>query len=638
MLGLSTDINDLKYEKQINLNQTKHIVFKQYYMDVPVYTGEYFVHLDESNRITTVNGNYYSDIDLDINPKITLEQAISAAIDQVGFTRPVNSEPRADLEVFKDGEDFILTWKVKLNYRPNAIYDVFIDAMNNKLIYYQNRLLGMPPFTALANVYMTDPTGGLSEDEQLNNIDFSGYLEGYYVKVTGYGGSRAYSSSYDFRYEPEDTRFDEANVYWLVTNIAKNYYNQILGYYFGQVEVKLLTNVVGGAYDEGTNTMEFGVGDTTSATQYPHWRKPSWKDDDVYHEYTHAVTSHLGLAWGTEESLAKAEGYSDYFTASFTNDAELFEWYVVEYDHATIADNDPEFFNYNNWDNVTYNFIDPDPYGRGMIWSGACWDLREVLGPTIADKIIFKGIEYVPGNSDYETGRDGIIQGDNFFYNGQHEQTIINIFQTRGIGSPSTPSGFALTGSVGNHPVLSWNLNGEPDIYSYRIYQSINGGSYNLYTSVNSSTNSFTDYGVTIGNGKFDPAVCYKVTAYDIYEQESAYTSAKCTKADHFSKKTACNDCTDIPTEFSIDKNFPNPFNNKTNIYFALPEGAYITIDIYNLLGKKVLSINPDFYNAGYHSIKINASNLASGIYLYHFKAEGSNKHYQSSDKFILIK
>jgi Zn-dependent metalloprotease len=93
MLGLTTDINDLKYEKQINLNQTKHIGFKQYYMDVPVYTGEYFVHMDETNQVMAVNGNYYTGIDINVNPKISKEQAIRTAIEEIGFQQPTKSNP-----------------------------------------------------------------------------------------------------------------------------------------------------------------------------------------------------------------------------------------------------------------------------------------------------------------------------------------------------------------------------------------------------------------------------------------------------------------------------------------------------------------------------------------------------------------
>jgi hypothetical protein len=69
-----------------------------------------------------------------------------------------------------------------------------------------------------------------------------------------------------------------------------------------------------------------------------------------------------------------------------------------------------------------------------------------------------------------------------------------------------------------------------------------------------------------------------------------------------------------LPTEFSVNPNYPNPFNAKTLINFALPTDGDVNINIYNITGQVVQTIN-GHYQAGYHQVTWDASNTASGIY-----------------------
>lgn len=69
-----------------------------------------------------------------------------------------------------------------------------------------------------------------------------------------------------------------------------------------------------------------------------------------------------------------------------------------------------------------------------------------------------------------------------------------------------------------------------------------------------------------------------------------------------------------LPTEFSVNPNYPNPFNAKTLINFALPTDGDVNINIYNITGQVVETIN-GHYQAGYHQVTWDASDVASGIY-----------------------
>jgi hypothetical protein len=73
----------------------------------------------------------------------------------------------------------------------------------------------------------------------------------------------------------------------------------------------------------------------------------------------------------------------------------------------------------------------------------------------------------------------------------------------------------------------------------------------------------------------------------------------------------------DVPKQFSLFQNYPNPFNPSTNIEFDLPKTGDVTLKIFNILGEEVTTLVSDRLNAGSYSYEWDASNLASGLYLY---------------------
>lgn len=75
------------------------------------------------------------------------------------------------------------------------------------------------------------------------------------------------------------------------------------------------------------------------------------------------------------------------------------------------------------------------------------------------------------------------------------------------------------------------------------------------------------------------------------------------------------------PEAFKLDQNYPNPFNPSTQINFTIPVSGDVELTIFNLLGQKVNTLVNTKMNAGSHSVTFDASNLASGIYLYRLKA-----------------
>ncbi len=90
----------------------------------------------------------------------------------------------------------------------------------------------------------------------------------------------------------------------------------------------------------------------------------------------------------------------------------------------------------------------------------------------------------------------------------------------------------------------------------------------------------------------------------------------------------------ELPNEFSLHQNYPNPFNPSTTIKFSVPESGLVRLDVYNMIGELVTTLINKKMDAGFQSIQFNASNLASGIYLYRL----STKSFSKVKKMMLLK
>ena len=90
---------------------------------------------------------------------------------------------------------------------------------------------------------------------------------------------------------------------------------------------------------------------------------------------------------------------------------------------------------------------------------------------------------------------------------------------------------------------------------------------------------------------------------------------------------------------YSLNQNFPNPFNPSTKISFNLEASSFVTLKVFNLLGEEVASLVNRNMNAGNHSVNFDAAKLNSGVYLYRLEANDVNgKNFTSVKKMILTK
>jgi len=91
---------------------------------------------------------------------------------------------------------------------------------------------------------------------------------------------------------------------------------------------------------------------------------------------------------------------------------------------------------------------------------------------------------------------------------------------------------------------------------------------------------------------------------------------------------------TKIPAGFSLSQNYPNPFNPTTCIKYALSNNEFVTLKVFDPLGKEVATLVNEVKPAGYYQIEFNAAKLPSGIYFYKLQAG----NFVETKKMILIK
>jgi len=66
-----------------------------------------------------------------------------------------------------------------------------------------------------------------------------------------------------------------------------------------------------------------------------------------------------------------------------------------------------------------------------------------------------------------------------------------------------------------------------------------------------------------------------------------------------------------------LSQNYPNPFNPTTKINFAIPKQGFVTMKIYDVLGREVRTLVNEVKQAGNYTVDFNAAEFASGVYFY---------------------
>jgi photosystem II stability/assembly factor-like uncharacterized protein len=89
-----------------------------------------------------------------------------------------------------------------------------------------------------------------------------------------------------------------------------------------------------------------------------------------------------------------------------------------------------------------------------------------------------------------------------------------------------------------------------------------------------------------------------------------------------------------LPGEYSLEQNYPNPSNLLTTISYSIPEEGLVTLKVYNIAGEEVITLVSEKQQAGNHKVVLDAANMPGGIYFYKFKS-GT---FSQTRKLIIVK
>jgi hypothetical protein len=99
------------------------------------------------------------------------------------------------------------------------------------------------------------------------------------------------------------------------------------------------------------------------------------------------------------------------------------------------------------------------------------------------------------------------------------------------------------------------------------------------------------------------------------------------------------------PIQFTLQQNFPNPFNPTTSISYALPRSSTVSLKVYDALGQEIVTLVNQTQSAGYHEVvwsgrNSDGANVSSGIYFYRIEANGpaGSENFIQLKKMVLLK
>lgn len=97
---------------------------------------------------------------------------------------------------------------------------------------------------------------------------------------------------------------------------------------------------------------------------------------------------------------------------------------------------------------------------------------------------------------------------------------------------------------------------------------------------------------------------------------------------------TSVNEHNYLPAKFVLHQNYPNPFNSITKISFTVPASDWISLKVYDIMGREIRTLLKEYKNPGEYLVQFDAKNLASGVYVYVLKSSS----FIESKRMVLLK
>ena len=424
--GLADSVDGLRLEREEPLpGGGTRVLIRQLWRGIPVAGADARAIVDADGRLVSLVDGFAPDLRAPLEPRIArgLAGALAAAAAPAGRA---DQDGTITLAVARLASGDHLVWQVERRSADGEPLRTIVDAVTGEVLEADAGIAH-----AVGRVYPTDPRQPL-EERELPHL-----FPGPPLRAPDFGIDDAlYPAALpvapgDFRFAPDDSSFDQVNLYWHVAHDLDDFFGS-LGY-AGPPD-SLVVRVHFALDPEVARTSGRFV---TFGRAIPGFcQEPSRSQDIVYHELAHAVLYGFGIQPGgvRREANALHEGLADYFAAAFTGDPAIGEWaYLVFPAGATRVDQPAPPWDMAHYDLVAYGGGGlTTAWANGMILSSTLWDLRRRIG-SASDSLVLEALAYLPTVPTWAQFVNALLVADLDHHDGRNWGPAGDVFRQRGI-------------------------------------------------------------------------------------------------------------------------------------------------------------------------------------------------------------
>jgi hypothetical protein len=182
-----------------------------------------------------------------------------------------------------------------------------------------------------------------------------------------------------------------------------------------------------------------------------------------------------------------------------------------------------------------------------------------------------------------------------------------------------------------------------PTTFSWKPVQRADKYEFMLFTDAMLTTvvqTHLADTSIVIDTLKANTNYLYRVRAKNATSKSTWVNHEFTTARADSGVATSTEGADAIPTAYNLSQNYPNPFNPTTTIRYALPQASQVTLEVFDMVGRRVATLAEGPQAAGYHTATFDGRSLASGAYIYRLRVinKATGQPYVQTRTLVLIK
>jgi hypothetical protein len=270
--------------------------------------------------------------------------------------------------------------------------------------------------------------------------------------------------------------------------------------------------------------------------------------------------------------------------------------------------------------------------------------LRDQVGIGVFKKIVSSQKDGAACLNDALTSygssqRFATLLPDWFIANILNDTTVNSLYGYRyaGLSNVATTSYSTPTNSSSNDTVERYAAQYYTITSGYNLKATFTTSSSNLFVqAVETGTGASRVVAVPPNTQFSEPSfgTTYSKINFIVYDTSGTSTAAFSFTTSGNTSPTEVATSSDVPQQYALNQNYPNPFNPTTMIQYQLPAQGFVTLKVYDVMGREVATLVNQKMNAGIHSAPFDGSRISSGVYFYRITAD----KYTATKKLLLLK